>query len=162
MTFINCLYTIFPFLRSNPAPAPLHPQLAPLHQPNQIVIQNIQTPPTVNRPILNPQPSNSEEKSIWENMSALWKSDERVPVYNYTRKEKQEIKQIIGGYVDEINIANIILDHLIRWNSCEYCTYGLKKDWIRLPCDHYIHKGCFNKINKHCPNCHETMFNNCS
>ena len=44
--------------------------------------------------------------------------------------------------------------------QCELCSEVLKKgEWIRLPCDHYIHKKCFNKICNDCPRCDEDIFN---
>ena len=86
-------------------------------------------------------------------------NDGEPPVYNYTRKERTEIRTIIGGYTDEINIAEIILDHVTKWNFCEYCTLGLKKDWKKLPCDHYIHKKCFNKLGSNCPKCNDSIYN---
>ena len=154
---MNCLYVFFPFLRPRPLPPPIAAHVpVPAAQIAQAIAAQAMTGVNI-QPNYYPQPSNSNE-----NVGDIWQADERVPVYNYNRKEKMEIKNIISEYVDEINIAEIILDHLTRWNSCEYCTFGLKKNWIKLPCDHYIHTKCFSKINKHCPRCNETMYNCCN
>lgn len=142
----NVLYCLFPFLRPNP------PLLQPQnnHQNNNHQ-NNYQQ--NNNHYIISILPSNSNDNL------ATFIEPEKTPVYNYTRKERSELKRILGEYVNEIELTKIIMQYSFSYNQCESCSDYLKREWIRLPCSHYIHKKCFQKINSICPRCHEEVRN---
>lgn len=73
-------------------------------------------------------------------------------IYNNTPVEEKKLEKTLTKYFYELGIAKIIMKY--KGNSnCEFCKQPYEKEWIRLPCDHYIHKYCFEKINRHCPKC---------
>ena len=73
--------------------------------------------------------------------------------YVLNKIDKQKVIRNLAEYVDEINLAKIIVDYIGTEKICEKCYEPLGKEWKRLPCEHYIHKKCYPKDNQKCPNC---------
>ena len=73
-------------------------------------------------------------------------------IYNNTPIQEKELEKTLTKYFYESGIAKIIMK--FKGNSnCEFCKQPYDKHWIRLPCDHYIHKYCFKEIKRYCPKC---------
>ena len=79
------------------------------------------------------------------------------PKYNYDYYEKTKVLKILTKHFYEEGLSSLIIEYVGICNRCESCNKPYYKSWIRLPCDHYIHKNCFPKKTRCCPKCNEKI-----
>ena len=147
------LKVLFPFCYSTPNQ--IQPPIVRRVIPQSPSLSSSSSIDTIIDPIQQP-PSTEQPLSTITHIRRHKQKRELLPFYDYNKLERKQVKRILGNKVDEIELTKIIIEFMgLNQKFCVKCTQHINKKWVRMPCDHYIHRKCYNYHD--CPYCHDVF-----